>query len=450
MKINPELFVIPKGENFILYLPLEKNTLMEVTPGTVPLLKNLEKNIEEESQKEIVKIFQENKIIVADNYLPKMLGNRNTHINSYKPTSVTLLPTSDCNLGCIYCYASSGENKIEMSSEVASKSIDYIIKNALELNQKTVGVSFHGGGEPFMNFNLMKYAVSYAKDQTKTQNLRPHFSVVSNGVLNSEQLEWIVENNVNLNISLDGPEDVQNIQRPLRGGGQSYNHVMKSIKFLDAHKHPYAIRSTITDHNVNKLVEMVQFFKEKINLSEVHFEPVFECGRCEKTQTREPDSELFLEKFIEAKEYGKKIDVNVRYSGGRFNKTVDHFCGAAGSNFFVTMNGDVTTCLEVSGRNDPRKNIFFVGKFEDSNFKVEEDKVKYLKSRTVQNLPNCTDCYSKYSCAGDCLAKVTSGASLFDTSKNTRCEINRGVLLYEINEQLNNSNLGDKNGNAKK
>jgi len=441
MIVNPELFVIPNKDNFILYLPLEKRSALEVTPGVLSILKNASSISPQDSSDGLVKKLIGTKVIVPEDYKIMEFPKKT---QAYLPTSVTLLPTTDCNLNCIYCYASSGEHRVNMPFDTAKASIDFITENALKLGQKNIGVSFHGGGEPFMNYKLIKEAVKYSKSLSKKKRLKsPHYSIVTNAVLNQEQLNFLKKYNFRVNISLDGTKDIQDFQRPLRDGRSSFEQVMNSIRFMEENKQNYGIRSTITNYNLGRLKEIVDFFKDTTNLDTVHFEPVFECGRCEKTNTTEPDSKEFLEKILEAKEYGLSKGMGVYYSGGRFDATTNHFCGATGSNFIVTPYGTVTTCLEVSTTKDPRSSVFQIGKQNKGSFQIEQDKIDYLKSRTVDKMSNCTDCYAKYNCAGDCLAKVLAKGSLFDTSENSRCDINRGVLLYEINKKLNESTKQD-------
>jgi uncharacterized protein len=433
MIVNPELFVIPNKDNFILYLPLENRAALQVTPGVLSILKNASSITKENIQDGLLKKLVDKKVLVDENYKVKEFGKKPS---TYLPSRGVFLPTTDCNLGCIYCYASSGENSINMPFGVAKSGIDFLVKNAKETGEKSIGVSFHGGGEPFMNYPLIFATVEYSKEIAKANKLKVNFSVVTNGVLNENQLNFLADNRFRLNISLDGPEDIQDHQRPLRNGKSSFEYVMKTVKFMEENKQNYGIRSTITNFNLNRLPEMVDFFKENTTIKDVHFEPVFECGRCEKTETKEPNSKEFLEKILQAKDYALTKGIGIYYSGGRFDSTTERFCGAAGSNFILTPYGNITTCLEVSSPSDPRASIFHIGNKVNGGFEINNDKLELLRSRKVGNISHCTDCFSKYNCAGDCLAKVLARGSLFDTSNNTRCEINQGVLLYEINKKL--------------
>jgi len=184
------------------------------------------------------------------------------------------------------------------------------------------------------------------------------------------------------------------------------------------------------------MIEILDFFMANTSLKSFHFEPVFECGRCRKSDLKSPEPHLFLEKLIEVREEAAKHFIDIYYSGGRMGAINDVFCGAAGGNFFVTPEGNVSSCLEVTHKDDPRSKIFLYGSYENNHFNFNNDKLNLLKSRKVCNLDNCSDCFAKYNCAGDCLAKVASFGDMFDTSLDYRCDINRGALLYEINKKL--------------
>ena len=105
MEVAQELFVIPNGENFILYAPLE-GSVMEVTSGVVGFLQQVQAGTDPvKLNPELATRLQASRILVEKSKDPKSLETR----AEFKPTSVTLLPTYDCNLQCHYCYATAGE-----------------------------------------------------------------------------------------------------------------------------------------------------------------------------------------------------------------------------------------------------------------------------------------------------------------------------------------------------
>lgn len=435
MFITRELFVIPNENNFVLFAPL-KGILLEVNESVVALLAECEKT----------GFFPEGPVldqlrnsgILFDEPEPPMKPRPIR--KRIEPDGVTLFPTSDCGLCCTYCYASAGESNLYLSPHIAHAAIDLVFANAIKHKQKRVAVGFHGGGEPFYgrSWAIVKDAVIYARELSAKHGIYLSLSSATNGVLSLKQLEWIVQNFGNLNISLDGPEDIQNRQRPLRSGGESFPFVMRTIKFLEERKFSYGLRATITKESCGRLIELIDFFRSISTLTRLHFEPLFECGRCRTTGAEAPEPEAFVRAMVEAIPYAKKQGIDLYYSGASIDKVVDSFCGATGRSFCVTPQGNVTSCFEVSLESDPRSERFFYGKYDEQSgqFVFNEDRIAFLRTRTVQNLPGCADCFIKYQCAGDCLAKMDALGDMFTTGDNVRCFTNHALSKFKITERL--------------
>jgi len=245
MELTKELFVIPNKENYILYAPL-RGSILEVNAPFIKVLQDLQKGIIKCEDKFLNRLVDTG-IVVKEGGKNKSLSCE--HKNPLKSTSVTLIPTRDCNLSCLYCYSSAGEYKECMGLDLAKASIDFIIENAVKAGSESINVGFHGGGEPFMNFDLVKEIVKYSKERANLNNLKSKFAGVSNGILGDKKLEWITQNLDSLNISFDGSKDVQNIQRPMKGGYPSFEKVLSTVKKLEESKFSYGIRTTITNYS---------------------------------------------------------------------------------------------------------------------------------------------------------------------------------------------------------
>lgn len=436
MRVTKELFIIPHKGEYILYAPL-KGVVAQVNAGVISLLKRIEDQKQDGLVTDnIVDSLIKLGVIETDSVEEKVAE---PYIyKGFKPTSVTLLPTLKCNLRCVYCYSEAGENVgNDMDIKTARTSINFIIQNSQELGTKTPHLHFHGGGEPFLKIDLVKEVVNYLRSEAEKNNLKPSIGGTSNGLISRENLEWITDNFDYINISIDGPEDIQNVQRPKANGQPSFREVVETIQFLEKKGFEYSTRSTITNDSVNRIPEIIEFFKSISSNKRFHIEPLFECGRCKKSYSRSPDPSIFLKKFIEAKTIFDGSGIEVFYSGDRFKGVSHYFCGAAGDNFFVTPQGNVTTCLEVCREDDPRADIFIIGRYDKKagNLIFDDEKIKRLKNRNIDNMLYCQECIGKYSCAGDCLAKVhAQSGDLYDTRNNERCVITKGVIVYGIKE----------------
>jgi uncharacterized protein len=436
MKYNfsTEIFSIPYKDNHIIYAPLKRLAFM-ISPRVVNLLYEIASNSGAEAsvtgeRKKLLKPFYELGLIGGSNDgLPAQVGN------VFSPNYVTLFLTGRCNLRCIYCYASGGEKeKKTISLSIAKSAIDFIAHNALLRGQKSIGVGFHGGGEPTLAWSVLVGCVEYAKKKAAGLGLKANFSLATNGVISEKRIAWIMDNFSGLNLSLDGPEEIQNHHRPLANGRGSFSRVMKNVKMMNDRNFPYGIRSTVTARSVAHLDRITDFFGRACRARVVHFEPTFACGRCLCTGIEAPSAGEFIEGFRKARIVAEKLGISIYYSGARLNTITTVFCKAPGDSFCVTPRGDVTSCYEVCSRDDPRSEVFFYGKYDNKKkaFMFSEKKLAYLRERTINNIPYCEDCFCKYHCAGDCLSKASDGIDLMSIKNPARCKINQALTLDNI------------------
>ena len=139
----------------------------------------------------------------------------------------------DCNLKCKYCFAEEGEyhgHRALMSSEVGRAAIDFLIKNSGK--RRNLEVDFFGG-EPLMNFDVVKDIVEYGRQQEKIYDKNFRFTITTNGVLlNDDILEYINKNMHNVVISLDGRKEINDMMRPRAGGQGSYDLIVPKFQKL--------------------------------------------------------------------------------------------------------------------------------------------------------------------------------------------------------------------------
>lgn len=432
MFVEKELFVIPSGDKFVLYAPIA-HTAVSVTGGVVRDLQTCEVS-GDYPQGPVRDTLLKVGILFENTPQPKPIEASGV----FMPTGVTLFPTSDCGLRCIYCYASAGVMAKVMEFSVAKAAIDLIIKNATSLNKKSVNISFHGGGEPLYGASgfLVQEIVTYSKGAASAKGLGVSFSCATNGVLSVRQLAWATENLNRLNLSVDGPPDIQDAQRPLKTGSKSSPFVERTLTFLEERKINYGIRSTITRLSVGRLTEIVEYLHRVAPSASVHLEPLFSCGRCATTGAEAPDLDAFAEAFLTARVRAKTLGVELYNSGAAIDRCDEYFCGASRGNFCVTPWGDVTSCFEVSLPSDERASIFFFGTFDQKSqaFRFNEKRLAQLRERRVSNIPACSDCFMKYACAGDCPAKsATMTGSL---TGGFRCDENRTLGASDIIERI--------------
>ncbi|MBU4482369.1 radical SAM protein, partial [Candidatus Parcubacteria bacterium] len=329
--------------------------------------------------------------------------------------SLTLLLTRECNLDCIYCYASLEQrqkSEDSMTKDLALASVDWFVN---QLKSNNIRVTFHGGGEPTLKKKLIKDVVQYT--ESIKGNKKTRYLITTNGTTTRDFWDWMIENRVNISVSMDGPPDIQDRNRPfaITGFGSS-KIVERNIKYLIAKNYPFSIRLTYSP--VDDIVKVMKYFGD-LGVKKIHLEPLFPHGRDYKKvkfgkssgyKIYSPQGKELLKDFFVAMDLARKYRIKI-YNGHLINFTrgVGYFCGSASSrSMTVTHDGFLTACLEVVDKNDLDKENFFIGRFDQKtkNFQVDFGKIKFLQKRHADLLSKCKECYARYHCAGGCAIKA--------------------------------------------
>lgn len=350
---------------------------------------------------------------------------------------LTLITTSDCNLKCRYCFANAGENRIVMREEVAMAAIRYAIHRA---TNRDLLISFFGG-EPSLTQELIKKVVAFARQSIiNTKVSRVRFNITTNGVMSLPFLEYLIENDFFLTISMDGLPIVQDYQRPLKNGDASSPILERTIKTLVKKGHEFIIRATVTDYSVAYLVPTIEYI-HGLGVSQFHYEVINLAGRAlemKEQPMQRPAAEDFVENLkaaiIRAGELGIGI-LNSSYMN--LMQPSVHFCdGVGGNRISISYTGDVTTCLEVQSSCHPTADYFIIGGYDETENKIIISSQKQMRicgnPITSQNAC-CNDCFAIYICGGGCPIRnyhMTGDQNKVDLF---RCQVIKAVLPFVIN-----------------
>ena len=361
--------------------------------------------------------------------------------DEFHPDVAVLFTTFDCHLRCIYCYANAGEQKLNMNREIAETTIDFIVENARSKGRDVCSLNFHGGGEPTWNWQIFQFALGYFQKKAQKNGLTPKVSLATNGILSKQQIDWIAAHMQAVQVSLDGTEEIQNLQRPTASKRGSFAVVYNTVKSLLAKGIQVVIHSVVTEKGVSKIPEIVHFLASNFPNTTIHLEPACQCGRGLTTGQRFPSSELFVSGFIEAEEVAKPFGVELFYSGAGPKLSEYHraFCGVSTPNFVVTPTGLVTACHEVAELKHPLAKYFVYGYLDGSSkrFVFDYHKIRNLRVYGAEIDPVCSECFARFYCAGDCLAKnLNSRGEMSTALLNPRCTVNQGLTRHYIFNQL--------------
>lgn len=349
--------------------------------------------------------------------------------------NLTLNMTSRCNMRCTYCYAFGGElNKSDMNFYLAKSTLDEKLNN---VNVKsTFNLKFEGGGEPFILFPLIKQIYEYACESSHDKNIFIHPSSFTNGTLSEDQIIWIADVNMFMQLSFDGPPFIQNKQRPLYNGYPSYNQVVDTIKLFNDYNIEYIVRCNVTEYSCKYLTKIIEHFSN-LGIKRLNIEPIKERGRSAYTHTRAPRPDVYVKNLIKGFEFAETLGIVLEHQDISLDlKNV--YCGADGCNFILNPDGYISSCSEITDGNLPDSDIFLYGRIINSKIHIDQKVLNNLKKRNVHNISGCRDCFAKYNCAGKCfIHSLNHCESIFVRDKPT-CLINQELLKYLLSRLLKN------------
>lgn len=357
-----------------------------------------------EAWDEIQQLIASEDLFSKDNYEPYIADF------AKRPTVVKALClhiAHDCNLACQYCFAEEGEyhGKRElMSYEVGKKALDFLVANSG--SRRNLEVDFFGG-EPLMNFQVVKDLVAYGRSLEKKYDKQFRFTLTTNGVLlNDDIMEFANREMGNVVLSIDGRPEVHNRMRPFRSGDGSYDLIVpKFQKFADSrHQEKYYVRGTFTRNNLD-------FSKDVLHLADLGFKQI----SVEPVVAQETDDYAIREEDLSqlCEEYENLALEMVRRSGTDEDFNFFHFmidleggpcvakrlsgCGSGTEYLAVTPTGDLYPCHQFVGNPD-----FLMGNVDDGvvNTQLRDE----FKSCNVYAKEKCRECFARFYCSGGCAA----------------------------------------------
>ncbi len=354
---------------------------------------------------DVNELKEEGKLFTEDCYEDKACELKNRSGNVIKALCLHL--AHSCNLSCDYCFAAQGRFNGEralMSYETGVRALEFLIENSGD--RRNLEVDFFGG-EPLMNWEVLKKLVAYGRGREKETGKRFRFTLTTNGVLiDDEVIEFSNREMTNVVLSLDGRPSVHDRLRKTINGKGSYELIVpKFQKFVKSRgEGEYYIRGTFTNNNLdftNDILHMAD-----LGFTELSMEPVV-CPPEDSFALKKEDLpqlfrqyEILAEEMIKRKREGQGFNFyhyNIDLEGGPCIYKRISGCGSGTEYMAVTPWGELYPCHQFVG--DER---FLMGDIWQgvTNTACRE---KFEKCN-VYSRPECKDCWAKLHCSGGCAA----------------------------------------------
>ena len=314
-----------------------------------------------------------------------------------------------CNLNCSYCFASQGKyhgERAMMSFEVGKRALDFLIENSG--TRKNLEVDFFGG-EPLMNFQVVKDLVAYARSIEQEKGKRFRFTLTTNGVLvDDEVIQWANKECSNVVLSLDGRKEIHDRFRVDYAGNGSWEKIVpKFQKFVQARGgKDYYVRGTFTHNNPDFLKDIQQMLD--LGFTELSMEPVV-CAAGDPSALTEEDLPIVMEQYEKLAELMLERDRGGRpftfyhymidLTGGPCIYKRISGCGSGTEYMAVTPWGDLYPCHQFVG-----EERFKLGNIWDgvTNTEIQGE----FAACNVYAHPECRDCWARLYCSGGCAANA--------------------------------------------
>ena len=374
---------------------------------------------------DVTELTEAGQLFVEDTY-ESMIGEVKKRKTVVK--ALCLHIAHDCNLACRYCFAEEGEyhgRRAMMSFEVGKKALDFLIANSG--SRRNLEVDFFGG-EPLMNWQVVKDLVAYGRQQEKLHDKHFRFTVTTNGVLlNDEIQEFINQEMDNVVLSLDGRREVNDRMRPFRNGKGSYDLIVpKFQKLADSrNQEKYYIRGTFTRENLDFSEDILHF--ADLGFTQMSIEPVV-GDASDPYAIREEDLPKIMEEYdklarvmIQREKEGKGFQFfhfMIDLDGGPCVAKRLSGCGSGTEYLAVTPWGDLYPCHQFVGQEE-----FLMGNVEDGIIKPEiaDD----FRSCNVYSKEKCRDCFAKFYCSGGCMANAYHFHGTIHDTYDIGCKMQR-------------------------
>ncbi len=351
----------------------------------------------------------------------------------------------DCNLRCKYCFADTGEFHMQSRSmldvETGKKALDWLVAHSG--NRKNLEVDFFGG-EPLMNFGVLKELVAYGRTLEAPNKKIFKFTTTTNAVaMTDEVMDFLNKEMDNVVISVDGRKEVHDRMRPTPNGKGSYDLIMEKAKEFVRRREGqrYYLRGTFTKYNLDFAKDVLHLAKE--GFEQLSIEPVV-TSPCNDYAILEEDLPRVYEEYeslgrtyVEMRKHDDQwfnfFHFTVDLAGGPCLKKRLTGCGAGNEYVAVTPEGDIYPCHQFVGRDGMK-----MGSVLDGSFDLTlRDR---FASNHVLSKEKCSECWARFYCSGGCAANAHAFNGDISKPYEMECKLEQkrlecALAIYAIEAQ---------------
>ena len=403
---------------------IQTSSLLTVLPEYAEKLKSeYDPETVDEACGELKELIEKNMLYTPDIYEPQLdrVKALRTDIKA-----MCLHVAHDCNLACRYCFADEGEyhgKRGLMSFETGKKALDFLV--ASSKGRRNLEVDFFGG-EPLMNFEVVKQLVAYGRSLEKEHNKNFRFTLTTNAVLlNDEVTEFLNKEMSNVVLSLDGRKEINDKMRVTKNGKGSYDIVVKNIsRFIKLRgDRDYYVRGTFTRNNLDFTKDIEEYLN--LGFDKLSIEPVVTTAdygiRKEDIPAILDEYDKLSRLYIKRHKEGKPFTFfhfMIELDGGPCVIKRLKGCGSGTEYVAVTPEGDIYPCHQFVGQDG-----FVIGNVDEGI--TNTDIIDEFRQATVYSKDKCDRCFAKFYCSGGCPANSYNFSKDINKVYDIGCEMQK-------------------------
>lgn len=393
MKKSKYNFFYEYGDEYIAY-NARTNAMALVESDDVKLFKENFEKLSEEKKKE----FKHGGFLIPD-YVDELKTIKNNMFSArYSRTHLGLViaPTLGCNFNCEYCFEDTQDDMTKMSKEIQEKLVEFVESNSKNIDR--IDVTWYGG-EPTLCMDIIENLSKRFIEICDEKNINYGAAIITNGYLISQKTCDIFKKyKINqVQITVDGLEEEHNRRRPLKGGGKTFEEIVKGLHILNKNKININLRVNIDRNNYQSFKEVVAFIEKENLLEYVKPYPGIVSSINDKySEDKCFDLDDYSDFNISKNKDLEKVGIDQIY--GQYPNLVSNFCGADSINsYIINPYGYFLSCWDEVGKNE---NAYATLNSDDVE-KIKADRLKYILYDPTED-EYCKECKVLPLCMGGC------------------------------------------------
>lgn len=331
----------------------------------------------------------------------------------FAPECLTVYLSNHCNLACIYCYAASHDGRRNIGWE--DKDLPLVNPEAVEAaarivarncagKQKPFNLVLHGGGEPTLHWELLLEIVKRVRGVAVEFGLEVESYISTSGVLSEQKARWLADNISTISLSIDGPAEIQDAQRPLGSGVSTWSFVERTARVLRNAGVEFSIRTTITRVTIRRQAEILLSLHRQLGARKFTFEPAYRPHPgADWSLCSLQDAAVFVEHFLTAQYVAEVLGCELETSGVRLDEVHGPYCNVLRDVLQLLPDNTATSCFVCTDGTQARFVEYCIGKWDpNTGFSIDDLRVAEVRRRALAVPNRCRSCHNVYHCARDC------------------------------------------------